>query len=436
MSLIPGRNSLLHCSLLLALLPQQPGAFEVMIGKGVVDPLPIAVVPFERPATLGTGPGQIIADDLRNSGSFKPIPPEDMPQYPSRIEAVQYADWRRLGVENLVIGRLSPTGVNSYQLEYRLLDVYKEEQINGQRLTIATADLRRAAHRFSDSIYQDLIGAQGIFSTFIAYVSIQDTSTGERSYQLEVAEYDGHGAHILVSNKEPLLSPAWSPTGDQLAYVSFEKGAPTIYLQELMTGDRRRISASPGINSAPRFSPEGQRLALMLSKDGNPEIYVLHIAGGLLQRITDHPAIDTEPDWSPDGRSLVFTSDRSGQPQIYRTELSTGEVHRLTFDGRYNAGAVHSPDGSRLVMVHRGDTGDYHIAHRPIDDESLQRIEGSGLDESPGFAPNGRMLIYAGANDSLALAPLGLGRPTLIIKYPGKQLREPAWGPYMVATNR
>lgn len=432
----PGTSPLLRAGLLGLLVAAAPPCpaetFEVVIGGGVLDPLPIAVVPFERPALLSDepDPARVITEDLRNSGVFRPIPPADMPQHPRQVADVRFADWRRIGVESLVIGRVVFSGADAgYQLEYRLFDVYREEQVSGQRLNVQAGSIRRAAHRFSDDIYQQLTGEPGVFSTYVIFVSIDEQQEGAGRYRLEVADYDGYNARVLLVSREPLLSPSWSPAGDRIAYVSFEKGSSAIYVQELRSGKRRRVSASPGINSAPRFSPEGGRLALTLSKDGNPEIYVLHIAGGLLQRITDHPAIDTEPDWSPDGNSLVFTSDRGGHPQIYRALLRTGEVRRVTFDGRYNAGATHSPDGRLLAMVHSGGGDDYRIAYRSADgSDALQLIDGDGLDESPVFAPNGRLLLYA-AGDRLALAPIGLNRPSLTIDRPGMRLREPAWGP-------
>lgn len=433
MYLTPGNDCRLAGLLVLGLLTltRSAGAFEVIVGGGIVDPLPIAVVPFEHPHALRDLPdaAQVITEDLRNSGIFRPIPPVDMPQRPSRIADVQFADWRRLGVESLVIGRLQAAEAGVYQLEYRLLDVYREEQIDGQRLNVTNGNVRRAAHRFSDYIYHRLTGRQGIFSTHIAFISIKQGKDNKSNYHLEVADYDGHNSQVLLSSSEPLLSPAWSPAGDRIAYVSFEKGSSAIYVQELKSGKRHRASASPGINSAPKFSPEGGRLALVLSKDSNPEIYVLHLAGGLLQRITDHPAIDTEPDWSPDGSALVFTSDRSGGPQIYRALLSTGEIRRITFDGRYNAGATYSSDGQLLAMVHGSDGNGYRIAYRAIDGNKLRLIDGNGLDESPGFAPNSQLILYAASGGRLALAPLGIDRVTLIIDRPSARLREPAWGP-------
>ncbi len=424
------------------LAPLTAGALEIVIEEGIRDALPIAVVPFYRPGaeagieTPGTpDPAQVISNDLRYSGSFSPLPPEDLPGRPTEPQDVQFSDWQRIGAENLVIGRVVPTADGNYQVEFRLFDVYKREQIAGMRLITSAGQLRSAAHRISDSIYQKLTGVRGIFSTRIIYVSKQTDQNDRNRYLLTLSDYDGQRPQVLLESPDPILSPAWSADGERLAYVSFEGSDTTVYVQELRSGQRTKVSALPGLNGAPHFSPQGERLALALSKDGNSEIYVLHLASGLLQRITDHPAVDTEPAWLPDGEHLLFTSDRSGKPQIYEVQLQSGATRRLTFQGNYNAGADVSPDGELLGIVHGREGGGFRIATQDLKSSELTVITDGRLAESPSFSPNGKMIIHAASNGELSIVSIS-GTPPLRIRNQGENLREPAWAPFRTTASQ
>ena len=409
---------------------------DIQITEGMEEALPIALVPFgwSQAASLPPlRPTEIIANDLRRSGRFNPMDFKDLPQQPHTPEQVNFQDWRLLGMENIVIGNLYLTTAGEYEIEFRLFDVYRETQIAGYRLNSSEAQLRRNSHKISDLIYEKLTGVRGAFSTRIAYITVDKIAPGNTVHSLEIADADGHDPRVLLQSPEPLMSPSWSPDGNKLAYVSFEGKNSAIYIQEITTGNRKALQSSPGINSAPAWSPDGSKLALTLSKDGNPEIYIMHIATGLLQRITNNSAIDTEPNWSSDGTRLVFTSDRSGGPQIYEVEVRGGTPQRISFEGKYNARPRYSPDGKSIAMVHSsGNGGGYRIAVLDRQTGFVNVLTKSNLDESPSYAPNGHMIIYATAgfrgNELAAVSADGRVHQRLALTK--GEVQEPAWGPF------
>lgn len=427
-------NSLITMFLLLAaLLPApSPAELTIEITQGVEGALPIAIVPFDSSATKyapSEDIASIIASDLRRSGRFAPLPEEDMITRPAAASDVRFADWRTLGVDNLVIGSIGPGTDTDYRVEFRIFDVYRGQQIAGYSLPASSERLRHVAHRISDIIYEKLTGQPGAFATRIAYV-ISDAKNGGKEYRLQLADSDGYAPKTLLTSPEPLMSPAWSPDGRRLAYVSFETGKATIFIQEIATGKRREITSFDGINGAPAWSPDGSSMLLTLSRDGNPEIYHLDLADNSLQRLTVGAAIDTEPAWSPDGRTIVFTSDRGGSPQLYRMPAGGGQVRRLTFEGNYNSSADFSPDGRNLALVH-AESGRYRIAVLNLENGLLRVLTDGALDESPSFSPNGSMIIYAtetGHRGVLAeVSSDGRFRQRLSLRQ--GNVREPVWGP-------
>ena len=405
----------------------------IEITQGGDSGLPIAIVPFKWEGK-GKPPhsiGAIVASDLARSGRFTVLDKKRYISKPHRDKDVVFKDWRLLKAEALVIGRVKRLATDRYQVEYRLYDVFKKQQLAGYRYTVNGKMLRLAAHQISDVIYAKLMGEAGAFTTRIAYVTKEEKRPGKPEYRLQIADSDGYGPITVVKSVEPLMSPAWSPDGKNIAYVSFEGKRSMVYMQNVSSGKRERIAQYRGINSAPAWSPDGSRIALTLSKDGNTEIYIRDVATGHLQRITRHSAIDTEPAWSPDGRYLVFTSDRAGGPQIYQMDLDRRELKRLTYEGSYNARPSYSVDGKRITLVTR-QRGRYHVAVLALNNLSLQVLTDSQLDESPSFAPNGRMIIYAtGLRGKGVLASVSAdGRVRQSFKFEQGDVREPAWSPY------
>lgn len=405
----------------------------IQITKGVEQALPIAIVPFG--SHDGTVPpleiAKVIAADLEGSGRFAPLPPEHMISRPHDLPEINFGDWRKLGMENLVVGKLSPAPGGGYQVDFRLVDVYKGQQLARYSIPGVAGQLRRVAHRISDIVYEKLTGIRGAFSTRVAYVTVQKDAGGTKTYELQIADADGAGPQTLFTSQQPLMSPAWSPDGKRLAYVSFEGHNSAIYVQNVETGAREAIASGPGLNSAPAWSPDGSRLAMTLSKDGDPEVYILDLGSRRLQRVTNDPAIDTEPAWCPDGSRLVFTSDRGGGPQVYEVSLSDGRLRRLTHEGDYNARASFSPDGKLLALVHRVG-GAFRIAVLDLQTEQMSVLTDTGLDESPSFAPNNGMIIYATVGSiGSELAAISVdGRVRQRLALPQGEVREAAWGPF------
>jgi TolB protein len=401
------------------------------ITEGVRDAVPIAVVPFGGQTTQSaTDLAEVIANDLRLSGRFAPLERRDMIERPTRGEEIRFPDWRLLRSDFIVVGRVEPAAGGS-AVTYELYNVQTGQPLVNERLISGDAELRATAHRIADRIFERLTGIPGAFSTRIAYVAVEGVAP-ERRFKLVVADADGFGPRTVVESSEPIMSPAWSPDGQDLAYVSFENKSSEIYVQRLATGERRRVSARQGINGAPAWSPDGRRLAIVLSRDANLDIYILELQTQSLTRLTTQDAIDTEPEWSRDGRSIYFTSDRAGSPQIYRASVAQpGKAERVTFTNGYNARPRLSPDGTELAMVTL-DGGGYRIGVMDLKNRSLRVLTKARQDESPSYAPNGAAIIYATmerGRGTLAVASSD-GRFQQRLSSESSEVREPVWSPY------
>nr|HIA87484.1 Tol-Pal system beta propeller repeat protein TolB [Gammaproteobacteria bacterium] len=405
-------------------------ALTIEITKGADGGIPIAVVPFkwQGQSALPVEVGDIIAADLYRSGQFNPLPVDDFLSRPSDESEVKYKDWRLIKAVNLVVGRVTQMGTDRYAVRFQLFDVFRERQLAAFLWKVTGSDLRKIAHQISDKVYEALTGRPGAFDSRIAYVTLLRTASKGSEYQLMVADADGYNPKQILRSPDPILSPAWAADGAWLAYVSFEDGRSKIFVQNLNTGARKKLAEFPGINGAPAWSPDGKHMAMTLSRDGNPEIYVMHIASGSLRRLTNHSSIDTEAAWSPDGRHLVFTSDRAGRPQIYRISAAGGRAERLTFEGKENARASYDQAGKHLTLVTNHGNGD-QIGVFSLPTGSLEILTDGRLDESPTFAPNGAMILYAAqrGGSGLLSAVSADGRVRQVLRSESGTVREPAW---------
>ena len=400
----------------------------IRITEGADSALPIAVVPFAQSGSLPADAdiSEIVRSDLSMSGEFKTLAPSRMLSLPSRGDDVHYRDWNMLGQRYLLVGETAREG-DRVNVRYELFDVNRQQRILGETASSSLNGTRQLAHYVSDKVYEAITGIPGAFSTQLAYVTLQ-MQGNKRLYRLQVSDMDGKRASVRLESNEPILSPTWSPDGQSLAYVSFESGRPAIYIHELKTGKRSRLSHFPGLNSAPSWSPDGRSLLLTLSKDGNAEIYRMDIATRALTRVA--MSIDTEPDWHPDGKSFLFTSDRSGGPQVYLQSFKGGDARRLTFGGRYNARPRFGPNGKLIYYVHQRE-GSFHIAKMNLESGQETILTRSQMDESPSVSPNGQMLIYStqqGGQSVLAVVSTDGGANYTLPATEG-DVRDPAWSP-------
>ncbi|MDR2871883.1 MAG: Tol-Pal system beta propeller repeat protein TolB [Xanthomonadaceae bacterium] len=414
-------------------LAQQGLDIDIIGGKDAATS--IAVVPMSYQGA-GVAPdtdiAAVVRADLERSGQFRALPDAQIIERPVRGSEIQFPTWRTLKQDYIVVGRILDAGSGTYRIEYELFDVAREERLLGMALTGRVSAMRDMAHQIADAIYEKITGVRGAFWTRIAYISAVGRGDDTR-YALMIADADGYNPQTIVRSAEPLLSPSWSPDGRKLAYVSFERGNSSIYVQDISTGARELVSSFRGINGAPAFSPDGRKLALTLSRSGNPEIYVMDLDSRQLTQLTNHFGIDTEPVWSADGSTIYFTSDRGGRPQIYQVPATGGNATRVTFQGNYNATSTVSYDGKKIAVA-QGSGNTYRIA---IMDLSLgtprwNTVSTGSLDESPSFAPNASMLLYAARDGGRGVLYVvsADGRVRQRLVSAEGDVREPSWSPY------
>ncbi len=400
------------------------GQFRVEISGVGATRLPIAIAPFREEDRWGVALSQVVQADLERSGLFRTLPAAGGLDERSTVDL---AAWRGQGADALVAGSVRRLADGRFDVRYKLWDAVKGEELLGRSQVVQAPDLRLAAHRVADEIHQQLTGERGVYSTRIAYV----VKTGPR-FTLRVTDADGEGGQTALASNESIISPAWSPDGKQLAYVSFETQKAAVWLQDLATGQRRMVASFRGSNSAPAFSPDGKWLAMALSREGLTQLFTMPVAGGASPyRLTQSSAIDTEPVYSPDNRFIYFTSDRGGGPQIYRIAINGGNAERVTFAGAYNISPAISPDGRHLAYVTR-QGGAYKLALLELASGAVRLLTDTSDDERPSFAPNGRLIVYATRSqgaDVLMTTTLD-GRIKSRLVSSGSDVREPAWGPF------
>jgi TolB protein len=413
-------------SLLLFLLPLTSHAeLTIEIVGGAAQQIPIAIVPFSQAANQQENIATIVGADLRRSGLFRVLETRGAANQPHDIAEVKYAEWAALQAQALTVGSIESLPGNRLKVSFKLLDVLKQNQLTGQDYNITTGQLRTTAHKIADIIYQKLTGEMGVFASRISYVS-----KANKRYSLQVSDADGYNAQTIVSSNEPIISSAWAPDGTKLAYVSFEKKKPVIFVQSLVSGQRTVLANFKGNNSAPAWAPDGKKLAIVLTHGANSQVYTINADGTGLQQITHSSAIDTEPTWSPDGNWIYFTSDRGGSPQIYRVGTTGGNPQRVTFEGGYNVSPHFSPDGKSLAYI-RQEQGRFRVTLQELATGQVQILSETSKDESPSFAPNGRMILYATSiNGKGTLAAVSAdGRVKQRLSETSGDVREPAWGP-------
>ncbi len=418
--------TLLAALLLLTGAAQAQLTIEI-IGGGA-NQIPIAVLPFAGESALPHSITEIVEQDLSRSGRFRAIFVGGVSPLPTDIAQVDFPEWKSRLADALLIGEAKRLSEGRFEVRFRLLDVLKQSQIGGIAFTLTAAQVRLTAHKIADFVYEKLTGERGVFSTRIAYIVKQ----GPR-YELRVADADGQNAQSILISPEPIMSPAWSPDGTRMAYVSFQNKKPILFVQSLSANKQPAPVANyRGSNSAPAWTPDGRQLAAVLTKDGGSQIYLMNADGANLRRITFSGGIDTEPFFTPDGQSIYFTSDRGGSPQIYRMPVSGGEPVRISFEGDYNVSPRVSPDGKTLAYISRV-SGRFQLMAMDLESKQVQTLTDGQRDESPSFAPNGRIILYATdvENRGVLAAVSSDGRFKQRLGIQAADVREPSWGPFL-----
>ena len=398
--------------------------FRVEVSGVGLTQMPIAVATFKGEAQAVQKIGAIVKANLERSGIFRALDTTGVTLDESTRPDM--ALWKQKGADALVTGSVTPLADGRFDVRLRLWDVLRGQDMGGQSFAVTAAELRLSAHRLSDFVYEKLTGEKGIFSTKIAYV----TKAGQR-FTLWVADADGENAQSALASAEPIISPAWSPSGTQLAYVSFESRKPVIYAHDIASGQRRLLANFRGSNSAPAWSPDGRQIVATLSRDGGSQLYVMDANGGEPKRVTQSASIDTEPAFSPDGKNIYFVSDRGGVPQIYRMGASGGNVERVTFTGNYNISPALSPDGKYMAYVSRVG-GAFKLQVMELLGGSVNPITDTSADERPSFAPNSRLIVYATqqqGKEALMTTTVDGKIKTRLAGASG-DIREPDWGPF------
>lgn len=407
--------------------------------QGTRSALPIAIVPFKNVETLPEElqVSSVVVHDLSNSGEFSVLTGSGLPETPTSVGEIQIARWHGLAAQYVVIGNITPMGADQYRVDMSLVNLYKGQTggkvtptsvLLSKSYTAQKNQLRRLGHQISDEVYQALLGVPGVFTSKIAYILVQPGKTKTQpDYHLMVADYDGFNAQSAANSNQPMMSPAWSPDGQQIAFVSFQKTLPAIFIADIQTGQLRQVTALAGINGAPAWSPDGRRLAFVSSKTGYAKLYEIDLLSQQIKQLTDGYSIDTEPCYISE-KELAFTSSRGGSPQIYKYNFMNKMIERLTYSGDYNASASIAPDGKQMAVLHKN-TGGFNIGLQQLDTDQFKVLTNDNEDESPQFAPNGKLILYATHTKNkhvLAIVSTD-GQIHIILPASEGNVQEPTW---------
>ncbi len=400
--------------------------FRVEVSGVGLTQIPVALVAFRGEDTAVQKISAVVQADLERSGQFRGVDASGVSL--DDASRPDFSSWRQKNADALLAGSISRLADGRFDVRMHLWDVVRGQDLGSQSFGVVQADLRLAAHQIADYVYEKLTGDKGVFSTRISYVTKKGSN-----FNLWVADADGENPQTALSSSEPIISPAWSPNGKQLAYVSFEARKPTIYVHDVASGKRRLVANFKGSNSAPAWSPDGRTLALTLSRDGGSQLNLLDLsaAGSEPRRLAQSASIDTEPAFTADGKTIYFVSDRGGSPQIYRVSASGGTPERVTFGGNYNISPALSPDGRWLAYISRV-SGAFKLHVMELASGVATAITDTIADERPSFSPNGRMLIYATqqqGKEALMTSTLDGKIKARLVGQTG-DIREPDWGPF------
>ena len=409
------------------------GELFLEITKGSDDPFKVAIIPFAGSEKISKPLNEVIRNDLNRTGEFSLLGTKLLLPLITEDGDINYQDWSLLGMDSLVAGSILQ-GQSSVDVDYDIYDIQKRKKIRSSKVFGLPSQIRQLAHYTSDGIYESIAGIKGIASTRLLYVNEIKSKKFNSNYRLMLADSDGANEKTLLSSSEPIISPAWSPDGQKVAYVSFETGLAKVYIQDIATGKRESVLSKDTQISSPAWSPDGKYLSLTLYQDGNAEIYILRLRDKTLTRMTNQFAIDTESSWSPKGNKILFTSGRSGSPQIYELNLRrlNSKAKRISFEGTYNAKAAYLPNEEGIIFVHRSGDGLFHIAMKYKKENFIRILTEAKMDESPSVAPNGNMVIYGiTEGDQSMLAGFSLSGASFKLPAAQGEVREPAWSNFL-----